>query len=200
MNLSDEIKVRIEGHVKIFEYDDESGIGTDTGTVKLDKRNAVHNENASIVIARGLANRENGSIYRMDYGTGGATIDPLGNITYATPNTVGAADLNSPVYFEVVDDNEDAPEGNQMSIRHIAGTLFTDVEVRCVINKNEPFGQQAFDNVDGINFNSNQFIFSEIGLKTEDLLLITHIVFSPLEKAANRIFEFVYTLRIRTDC
>ena len=196
-HLSDEIKIKIEGHVKIVEYENIEDVGDESkGRVVLDKRNAVHEENASILIARAIANRENGSIFTMHFGTGGATVDPLGNILFATPNTSGAADLNTPVYFEVVDDNQAAPAGNQMAVRHINGTLFSDVEIRAVIDKNEPFGQAAFDNV-GVNLNTSLFVFDEIGLKTEDDLLVTHVVFTPVEKSANRIFEIVYTLRIR---
>jgi hypothetical protein len=196
-SLSDEISIRLEGHVKIFEYEDMNDIGSDNGAVIMDRRNAIHNEHASIIIARGLANKIDGSVYTMHFGSGGATIDPLGNIIFATPNTTGAADLNIPTYFEVVDDNQDAPNGNQMAVRHINGTLFSDVEIRCVIDKNEPFGQQAFDNV-GFNINDDSsFVFDEIGLKSEDGLLLTHVTFSPVQKSANRIIEVVYLLRIR---
>lgn len=196
-NLSEQFNVTIEGHVKILAYDNHEDMGDPSrAEVVLNKRNAIHQEHASILIARAIANRENGSIYSMWFGTGGATIDPLGTIVYATPNTTGAADLNTPVYFEVVDDTDGAPEGNQMAVRHINGTLFSDVEIRAVLDKNEPFGQPAFDNVGTTNLNSSQFVFDEIGLKTEDDLLVTHIVFSPIEKTSNRIFEIVYTLRV----
>jgi hypothetical protein len=194
---SEQMNVSVEGHVLIRAYASEADLKEKTnGKIVLNKRNAVHPEHASILIARAIANRENGSIYSMHFGTGGATVDPLGNITYATPNTTGAADLNNPVYFEVVDDNEGAPQGNQMAVRHINGTLFSDVEIRCVLDKNEPFGQPAFDNVGNINVNDSQFVFDEIGLKTEDGLLVTHITFSPVEKTASRILEIIYTLRI----
>jgi hypothetical protein len=197
MKLSEQMNIHIEGHLKIIEYGSrEDQRDEKNGRVVLDKRNAVHEEHASILIARGIANRENGSLYTMHFGTGGATVDPLGNIIYATPNTSGAADLNNPVYFEVVDDTEGAPDGNQMAVRHINGTLFSDVEVRCVLDKNEPFGQAAFDNVANTNLNSSAFVFDEIGLKTEDGLLVTHVVFSPIEKSANRIIEVVYTIRV----
>lgn len=198
--LIEQFKIQIEGHVKITEYlrvvDLKRG---KNGRVVLNDRNAVHPEHASILVARAIANRENGSIYRMHFGTGGATIDSLGNIIYATPNTTGAADLNNPVYFEVVDQNSGAPSGNQMAIRHINGTLFRDCEIRCILSTNEPFGQPAFDNVGNTNVNSNQFRFDEIALKTEDGLLVTHITFSPVSKTANRILEIVYTLRIRIN-
>ena len=89
------------------------------------------------------------------------------------------------------------PDGNQMAVRHINGTLFSDVEIRCIIDKDEPFGQAAFDNV-GFNINDEtQFVFDEIGLKSEDGLLMTHVTFSPVQKSANRIIEVVYVLRIR---
>lgn len=194
-NLADTMKIGLEGHLRILGYDE----GVEEPVELLNKRNAIHREHASILLARAIANRENGSIYSMFFGTGGATIDPLGNITFATPNTTGSADLNVPVYFEVVDDNEGAPAGNQMAVRHTNGTLFSDVEIRCVIDKNEPFGQAAFDNLGTSNINSSNFVFDEIGLKTEDGLLITHVVFSPIEKSANRIIEVVYTLRITVN-
>ena len=219
MHLSEELTIRLEGHVLIREYVDEVGLAEDRkmecetsfdteqlrdmymrngqGQVLLDQRNAIHNEHASIILARGLANRDNGSVYSMHFGSGGATIDPLGDIIFATPNTVGASDLNVPTYFEVVDDTLGAPPGNQMAVRHVNGTLFSDVEIRCVIDKDEPFGQQAFDNV-GFNINdASLFIFDEIGLKSQDGLLLTHITFSPIQKSANRIIEVVYTLRVR---
>jgi hypothetical protein len=219
MHLSEELTIRLEGHVLIREYDDKVGLAEDRkmecetsfdteqlrdmymrngqGQVLLDQRNAIHNEHASIILARGLANRDDGSVYSMHFGSGGATIDPLGDIIFATPNTVGASDLNVPTYFEVVDDTLGAPSGNQMAVRHVNGTLFSDVEIRCVIDKDEPFGQQAFDNV-GFNINdASLFIFDEIGLKSQDGLLLTHITFSPIQKSANRIIEVVYTLRVR---
>lgn len=193
-NLADTFKIGLEGHLRILGYDD-----SDEPIELLNKRNAIHREHASILIARAVANRENGSVFTMHFGTGGATIDPLGNISYATPNTTGTADLNVPVYFEVVDDNEGAPGGNQMAVRHTNGTLFSDVEIRCVIDKNEPFGQPSFDNLAATNLNNSNFVFDEIGLKTEDGLLITHVVFSPIEKSANRVVEVVYTLRITVN-
>lgn len=195
-NLVDPVGVGIEGHVLIRGYDDDSS----EPIILLNKRNAVHGEHASVLIARALANRsEGGSIHSMHFGTGGATIDPLGNIVYSTPNTTGSADLNTPVYYEIVDNEAGAPSGNQMTVRHVNGTLFADIEIRCVLDKNEPFGQETFDS-GGLNSTSEPvFAFDELGLKTEDGLLITHIVFSPVQKSANRIIEVVYTLRITVN-
>jgi len=190
--LSDQFNINLEGHVKITGYDDSGEV-----VELLNKRNAIHPENASIVIASALANRnDNGGIYSMFFGTGGATIDTLGQITYATPNTTGAASLNNEVYFEVVDDHSAAPTGNQMAVKHTAGALFSDVEIRCVIGASQPTGQSITDNVSGTNVNTAPFVFDEIGLKTSSGLLISHILFSPIEKSYSRIIEIVYTLRV----
>ena len=200
---ADEAKIKITGHVKILGADSAEelisaeGVPTGKGEVVLDKFNAVHPENFSIMIARGIADRDNGTIYTMYFGSGGATVDPLGNVSYATPNTTGVADLNTPVFFEIVNDKSGAPAGNQMSVRHITGTLFSDVEVLCLISKNQPYGQPVADNSSGQNLNSSPFVFNEIGLKTQDNLLVTHVTFSPIEKSSSRVWLVSYQLRIR---
>jgi len=191
--LTDHYNIGLEGHVHITSYD----ANHNDAIVLLNKRNAIHREHASIVIAGALANRStDGSIYSMHFGTGGATVDPLGGITYASTNTTGAADLHVPVYFEIVDDTLGASSGNQMAVKHINGQLFSDVEVRAVIGQNEPFGQAATDTASGSNINTTQFVFDEIGLKTSSGLLFSHVIFSPIQKAASRVFEIVYTIRV----
>jgi hypothetical protein len=193
----DIIKVKLEGHVKVHAYDNlDDLLAQRNFSVLLDDCNAVHKENASILIARGITHRPNGSIFYMYFGNGGATIDPLGNVVLNPPNVSGAADLYNPTYFEAVDDSQGAPDGNIMAVRHVNGTLFSDADIRCVIGKNEPFGQQVTDDVGPLDLNNEQFSFNEIGLKTADNLLITHITFTPVLKDAQRIIEVVYTLRV----
>ncbi len=181
--------ISVEGFVKIVSRGDEGD-----EIVHLDKRNAIHKEHMSIAITRALAGEDGGHVYSMYFGTGGATIDQVGEITYSDPNVTGAADLNVPVYYEVVDPDRGAPAGNTMGSRHVNGTLVSDVEIRCVLEKNEPFGQPAFDNI-STDSNGN-FVFDEISLKTDDGLLLTHIVFNPIEKTSNRVYEVVYVLRV----
>jgi len=194
MNLqNDDLGIKIEGHVLIQSWSDELG-GKDLKE-HLNKRNAVHRENMAVAIARALAAQDSGQVYTIHFGTGGATVDALDAIVYASPNVTGAADLNVPVYSEIVDHKRSAPTGNQMTVRHIAGTLYADIEIRCVLDKSEPSGQVTFDNVT-TNL-AGSFVFDEIGLKTDDGLLITHITFNPIQKTANRIFQVIYTLRVR---
>jgi hypothetical protein len=192
MKFSEDLNLTIEGHVLITSYSDENGSDP---VILLNKRNAVHKENMSLAIARSLSGSDSGHVYSMHFGTGGATVDEVGAISYSDPNVSGSADLNVPSYSEIVDATRGAPSGNQTGVRHVNGTVFSDVEIRCVLDKGEPIGQAAFDNLSA-NINGT-YVFDEIALKTDDNLLLTHIVFNPIEKTANRVIEVVYTLRIR---
>lgn len=186
-------EIEVIGHVTIRSYAD---LETRTGEeLHLEKKNAVHKENMAVAIARAMAGQETGQVYKMAFGTGGATIDSLEAIVYASPNTSGVADLNTPVYEETVDQDRGAPVGNQLSVRHTGGTLYADLEVRCVIDKTEPAGQSTYDNV--TTTMAGNFIFDEIGLKTDDGSLLTHVTFNPIQKSANRVMEVVYLLRFR---
>jgi hypothetical protein len=190
MDIRDESGATLEGHVLIRSWSDDGDV-----VVELDKRNAIHKENVAVAIARALAGQREGQIYSMHFGTGGATVNALDQIVYATPNTSGAADLNVPAYSEVVDQSRGAPSGNGISISHVAGTTYADVEIRCILDKTEPTGQATVDNIT-TNL-AGSFVFDEIGLKTSGGVLLTHITFNPIQKTSNRILEVRYTIRVR---
>jgi hypothetical protein len=200
MEEIDYLNVTLKGHVKIHAYGSrEDLLAQRNFDILLDKDNAVHRENAAILIARGIADRPNGSIHYMYFGNGGSTIDPLGSVVFNPPNTIGAADLYHSVYFETVDDRMGAPAGNMMAVRHVNGTLVSDADIYCIITQNEPFGQLISDSVGSLDLNTTQFAFDEIALKTADNLLITHVTFAPILKDAQRLIEVVYTLVITVD-
>lgn len=187
---------KIEGFVKI--HDPESG------EVLVDKRNAIHYENISIAMAQTLSDRNLGYIYEMAFGNGGSSVDPTGVITYLPPNTTGQnADLYNETYAKVVNDNSAAdtdPVNNKMTVLHTSGAVYTDILVTCLLDYGEPPEQQAFDN--STNFNG-EFVFDELGLKVwngavDNLRLITHVIFHPVQKSLNRQIQIDYTLRIQT--
>jgi len=188
--------VKIQGHIKIF--------NPVTGEVLVDKKNAIHYENLSVAMAQTLSDRDLGYIYQMAFGNGGSSVDPTGVITYLPPNTTGQnADLYNETYTKVVNDNSAAdtdPTNNKMTVLHTAGNVYTDILVTCLLDYGEPPEQQAFDN--STNFNG-EFVFDELGLKTwngsvDDLRLITHVIFHPVQKSLNRQIQIDYTLRIQT--
>jgi hypothetical protein len=187
---------KIEGFIKIH--------NPVTGEVFVDKKNAIHYENMSIALAQSLSDRNLGYIYEMAFGNGGSSVDPTGVITYLPPNTTGQnADLYNQTYQKVVNDNSAAdtdPENNKMTVLHTAGNVYTDILVTCLLDYGEPPEQQAFDN--STNFNG-EFVFDELGLKAwngaaDNLRLITHVIFHPVQKSLNRQIQIDYTLRIQT--
>ena len=192
--------VQIQGFVRIFD--------PNSGETFVDKKNAIHYENMSVSLAETLSHRTSaqggGWIYEMAFGNGGSSVDPTGVITYLPPNTTGAdADLYNETYAKVVDDNSAAdtdPVNNKMTVLHTSGKVYTDILVSCLLDYGEPPGQQAFDN--STNFNG-EFVFDELGLKTwegsaDDLMLITHVIFHPVQKSLNRQIQIDYTVRIQT--
>jgi hypothetical protein len=187
---------KIEGFVKILD--------PKTGEVLVDKKNAIHYENISVAMAQSLSDRGLGYIYEMAFGNGGSSVDPTGVITYLPPNTTGQnADLYNQTYSKVVNDNSAAdtdPANNKMTVLHTAGNVYTDILVTCLLDYGEPPEQQAFDN--STNFNG-EFVFDELGLKSwngaaDNLRLITHVIFHPVQKSLNRQIQIDYTLRIQT--
>jgi hypothetical protein len=69
-----------------------------------------------------------------------------------------------------------------------------------LLDYGEPAGQQAFDN--STNFNG-EYVFDELGLKawegsSSNLMLLTHVIFHPVQKSLNRQIQIDYTVRIQT--
>ena len=187
--------VHIEGHIKI--YDPVSA------EVYVNKRNAIHYENISIALASSLANSGQGFIYEMAFGNGGTAVDPTGIITYLTPNSSGNnASLYNETYSKVVDDrssNNVDPTRNFIETRHVTGMNYTDIFVTCLLDYGEPPTQSAFDNTTN---NQNEFVFDELGLKSYssagNSLLLTHVIFHPVQKSLNRLVQIDYTVRIQS--
>ena len=195
MQSKDVTGIHIEGHIKIW-Y-------PETGEVAVDKRNAIHYENMSIALAKSIANSGEGFIHQMAFGNGGTAIDPTGIITYLTPNSSGSnASLYNETYSKIVDDrsiNNVDPTRNYIETRHVTGTNYTDVFVTCLLDYGEPSGQSAFDTT---NNNESYYVFDELGLKsystTGDSLLLTHVIFHPVQKSLNRLIQIDYTVRIQS--
>ena len=187
--------LHIQGHIKISD--------PSSGEILVNKRNAIHYENMSIALAESLANIGQGFIYEMSFGNGGTSVDPTGIITYLTPNSTGVnASLYNQTYSKVVDDrsvNNTDPSRNKIEIRHLSGTNYTDILVRCLLDYSEPNGQEAFDTASGTN---QLYVFDELGLKsfspTGNGRLLTHVIFHPVQKSLNRLIQIDYTVRVQS--
>jgi hypothetical protein len=207
--MLDQANINVDGFVKIWE--------PDTGVVHLEKHNAVNQEVISYVIAQMLQASVGEYISEMHFGNGGVIIDTTGNITYKDVElnlqTGFSASLFSPTYFKVVDvsdtvNNDDITK-NKVEISHVSGLTYTDLIITCTLDPDQPNADDVGNlvketqaNIDTGNLTGN-FVFNELGLKCkgpDDLntgFLLSHIVFHPVQKSANRTIQVVYTLRIR---
>jgi hypothetical protein len=194
------IPITIQGFLKIHDPNNNE--------VFFDGCNAIHYENMSIALANTLANRGVGQIYKMAFGNGGASVDQTGIITYLPPNTTGQnSALYNQTYAKIIDDTNILnlnPSRNKMTISHVAGKVYTDIVVQCLLDYSEPSGQLAFDN--GTQMESD-FVFDELGLLAyygtdnagaELTKLLTHVVFHPVQKSLNRQIQIDYTVRIQS--
>jgi hypothetical protein len=181
----------VAGHVKI--YDPMSG------EIFVDKANMIHYENLSEALAKSLSNIESSYAYEMVFGNGGTQVSNTGVITYNTPNYRDAnADLYNQTYQKVIANNTPAnldPTRNKMQVYHVAGKAYTDILISCYLDYSEPTNQQAFDN--SVDFNGT-YVFDELGIKSADAKLLTHLIFHPVQKSLNRVIQIDYTIRIQT--
>ena len=189
--------LQVEGHIKIWD--------PTTGEVIVNKRNAIHYKNFSQSLAMSVGNQQQGWISEMAFGNGGTNVDPTGIITYLPTNTSGSnVALYNQTYYKVIDANSiynTDPTRNLIQVRHVPGTVYTDVLVSCLLDYGEPSGQAAFDN--STNMGDN-FVFDELGLKSYSSSgvdtgnLLTHVIFHPVQKSLNRLIQIDYTVRIQT--
>jgi len=194
------LPIQIEGFLKIHD--------PVTGEILVDKKNAIHYENMSIALANALSNRGIGTIYKMSFGNGGSSIDQTGVITYLPPNTNGQSSaLYNQTFAKIVDDtniNNTNPSRNRLTTNHVAGKVYTDIVVQCLLDYGEPAGQMAFDNGTATQ---SPFVFDELGLFSfegndnaggELTKMLTHVIFHPVQKSLNRQIQVDYTVRIQS--
>ena len=193
--LNESGAVKLQGHIKIFD--------PETKKVFVNKKNAIHYENFSLALVQSIGNLGKGFITEMVFGNGGSRIDPTGIITYLTPNTAGSnASLYNQTYSKVVNskssDNPD-PTRNYLSVLHTTGNNYTDVVITCLLDYGEPTNQSAYDTTPN---GEQEYVFDELGLQSYDQggnnMLLTHVVFHPVQKSLNRLVQIDYTVRIQT--
>jgi hypothetical protein len=185
--------IGVEGHITIWD--------PENGKVLVRRRNAINFENMSIAIANLLANESGATstyeIAEMRFGNGGTIIDGLGAVTYKATNTnVTTGALYNETYAQSVDEVISGSANNSVEVAHTNGNLYSDVVVTCTLDYNEPVGQDTYDITSDMNAD---YVFDELALYTANNNLLTHVIFHPVQKSANRKIQVIYTLRIRTS-
>jgi hypothetical protein len=203
MSILEQLGVSVKGHLQIKDKA--------TNEILEDKDNLIHPQNLARIFARALANENYHNAYGMALGNGGSYIDSTGRIIYNIPNTTGTnAQLYNETYMEVVD----GTTGNSNTVVSAASQtdLTSIVTVEVTLSADEPDGQYLTDSQDSgtvLNPQDNSgyvYYFDELGLVAKnpnygilgepEYLLLTHLVFNPIEKTQNRELLLTYTLTI----
>jgi hypothetical protein len=209
--MQETLNTKVLGHVLIKDS---------LGNVLVNKANAIHPGNMATAIARGLSNAAKYQIWKLKLGNQGTYVDSSQQIVFRPPNTSGVtANLYNPTYVEVVDDADaGVSAGNSVTFTNIPLSTSTRVIVTCIVSANEavnrPTDQSDTETTDGGGLDGvdstpteGEFFFDELGLFTEgdgtpsvlnetNELMLSHLIFSPIEHTGNRELTIVYTLTI----
>lgn len=190
-SINRDLAFKLEGRVLIHD---------EQGNLLLERKNAIHPQNMALVVARALAREDNGYVLSLVFGNGGTFYNTSNTLVYKTPNVIGSgASLYNQTYSVQVDEiTSGTPTTNSVvALPSPAPALTSLVVVTAQLSALEPVGQAVADNV--TTDTEAAFVFDEIGLKSPDGLLLTHLVFSPIEKTANRAWLITYTITVSTS-
>lgn len=179
-------EVSVEGYFKITSTDVVSGVET----VEYEGENAVHPRNFSLLIAKAIAGIPEQAIGELVLGNGGSVIAADSSITY---NPLRVSDSNASLYNQTYE----VSLTGASAVSVYQGSVGTSSVVMCnaTIPASLPYNQLPSEDVPEASF-SNDYAFDEIGLKTIDGKLLTHKVFSPILKTAQKEMKFVYAITI----
>lgn len=198
-NLNEAPRLHVEGHVLIQDVTDPNNV-----TIVLDKKNAIHPENMSFAIANSLAaltdnqGKSIGAISEMRFGNGGTVVLSTGRVQYKKPRVSSLGGLYSETYTKQINANVNSGvegEYNSVSTVHIPGQVYSDIVCLCTLGLGEPSDQ----NVSSTTDMEGKYVFDELALYTDgdSGIALTHIIFHPVEKSANRVLQVKYSIRIQ---
>lgn len=188
----DVLHTKIKGHVQIKD--------SKSGEVYLDKFNAIHSKNMSIALSRGLANSSNSNIFKLKLGNGGVSSSTGSSIVYLSPNVSASnASLYSQSWEQIIDESVlGVPVGNSVFNQTSVNDLYSVVICSAIIPAESPPDQKVND-IDVNNISDYKYAFNELGLFTQDDLLLTHIIFPPIIKTSARELVITYTLTVYVE-
>lgn len=197
-----------------------------TKEIYCQKDNAIHFGNLNLSFARAIIGDPAGHICYMAFGNGGAIISGT-EINYKAPRVSNIQNLSEQLYSttfvqKMSNATTDPAEYDNLNYVDIpagqSGLPYKDIvaTVTLTYGDNGPTGQNTINN----GAAEDRYVFDEIALyignsdalvssSTSDdatiqnfindssTAMITHVIFSPVEKAQNIELEIVYTIRVQ---
>ena len=190
--VDDNAGIKMSGHILIREAETKEEI--------VNKRNAIHYGNMANMIAKALTNSADSYIHYMAFGNGATSVDAAGKVIYKAPRVSEAYENSATLYsrtFQKVISNNTTTD----KIEIIPGTSYTDLKITCTLGYNEPSAQDTFDTS---TTNDGLYVFDELALLSyatdpTNSTMLTHVIFHPVQKSANRTIEIIYTVRVQLN-
>lgn len=181
--MKETANIEVIGIVKITDKD--------SNELLLNEENHIHTGNLGFIFASALTNAGEYFIESMAFGNGASEVNATGQIIYKSPRVEVTKNLAASLY------NQTYSKTDITKLLVEYGTGYYDITVTCILDYNEPSGQNTLDYVDAPDYNTNDFIFDEIALYSKTGYMLTHKIFHPVLKSQNRAYEIEYTIRIR---
>ena len=190
--VDDNAGIKMSGHILIRDAETKEEL--------VNKRNAIHYGNMANMIAKALTNSADSYIHYMAFGNGATSVDAAGKVIYKAPRVSEAyensASLYSMTFQKVISNNTTTDK-----IEIIPGTSYTDLKITCTLGYNEPSAQETFDTS---TTNDGLYVFDELALLSyatdpTNSTMLTHVIFHPVQKSANRTIEIIYTVRVQLN-
>ncbi len=190
--VDDNAGIKMSGHILIRDAETKEEL--------VNKRNAIHYGNMANMIAKALTNSADSYIHYMAFGNGATSVDAAGKVIYKAPRVSEAyensASLYSRTFQKVISNNTTTDK-----IEIIPGTSYTDLKITCTLGYNEPSAQETFDTS---TTNDGLYVFDELALLSyatdpTNSTMLTHVIFHPVQKSANRTIEIIYTVRVQLN-
>ena len=190
--VDDNAGIKMSGHILIRDAETKEEI--------VNKRNAIHYGNMANMIAKALTNSADSYIHYMAFGNGATSVDAAGKVIYKAPRVSEAYENSATLYsrtFQKVISNNTTTD----KIEIIPGTSYTDLKITCTLGYNEPSAQDTFDTS---STNDGLYVFDELALLSyatdpTNSTMLTHVIFHPVQKSANRTIEIIYTVRVQLN-
>lgn len=201
--------LKAEGRIRILDLE--------TKEVLRENTNAIHLGNLSAAIVMALCSDDKGHIRYMAFGNGGTRITSNGDILYRTPNVSNIRKLTDSLYNETFK-KEIIFDGDNEVNPIFSNSTYSDLKALVTLDEIEPsLNQDPFDraeamykDIDGtLTWETEDGVFDELALyagpagivgalsDNNEALMLTHVMFNPIQKAANRGLQIEYTIRIQ---
>lgn len=174
-------------------------VDKDTKQVILHEHNAIHFGNLVVALSLSLVGDDDHNATIMAFGNGATSVTPDGRILYRSKNVSDVYDTTADIYSPIYNKSftglggEPVDDFNNVSAE-ISGSNFVDLNFFVTLDYGEPTGQDLVAEAQDL---SDPFVFDELGIKTTNGLLLSHVIHSPVQKALNRAFEIEYTIRLQ---